>query len=116
MAARVVTPVRDWLRPDGGPTLFALLMCWAGGLVFLALLAWLIESPLRSWWATCLGLAMLVSLGDRAWLAMRYRRWNDRAAPLCNVSSSASTSARIPSMFTCAPPALDSALTTPATA
>jgi hypothetical protein len=79
MAAGVFPRVREWLRSDGGPALFALILCWGGGLVFLALLVWLIESPLRPWWATCLGLAILVSLGHRAWLAVHYRRWNDRA-------------------------------------
>ncbi len=82
MAAGVVPRVRKWLWSVGGPTLFAFFMCWGGGLVFLALLAWWIESPLRPWWAGCLGLALLVSAGHRVWLAVpvvRYRRWNDQA-------------------------------------
>src|SRR5690242_19738924 len=79
MAAGVVPRVRDWLSSVEGPTLFALFMCWGGGLVFLALLAWWIKSPLWFWWAGCLGLALLVSAGHRVWLAVRYRRWNDQA-------------------------------------
>lgn len=79
MAAGIVPRVREWLRSVGGPALFALFMSWGGGLVLLALLAWLLQPIIRPWWAACLGFAMLAGLGHRAWLAVRYRRWNDRA-------------------------------------
>jgi hypothetical protein len=52
---------------------------FVGGPVLLILLAWRIESPLRLWWASCLGLAMVVIAGCHIWLAVRHRRWNNRA-------------------------------------
>jgi hypothetical protein len=82
MAAGVVPRVWEWLWSVGGPALFAFFMFWGGGLLFLGLLAWLIESPRRPWWAACLGLALLVSASHRVWLAVCYRRWNDRAVAL----------------------------------
>jgi hypothetical protein len=75
MAAGVVPRVREWFQLIGRPDVFM----WIGGPVLLGLIAWRIESPLRLWWAGCEGLAMLVIAGLHGWLAVRYRRWNDRA-------------------------------------
>ncbi len=75
MAAGVIPRLREKLLLIGRPDVFMMI----GGPVLLGLIAWWIESPLRLWWASCEGLAMLVIAGHHIWLAVRYRRWNDRA-------------------------------------
>jgi len=66
MAAGFVSRLGGWLLP-------------VGMLVFLALVTWRIELPLKIWWAACESIAVLVLVGHHLWLEARHRRWNDRA-------------------------------------